>query len=49
MAKRVTFGSKPKKKKVDTSFDFGHNLLSKTAKKAYNKSVGKRGSKAGGS
>ena len=50
MAKSVTFSAKSKtKRKVDTSFDFGFNKLSKTAKKAFNKSIGRRGSAAGGS
>ncbi len=50
MAKPVTF-SKPKKprKTADTSFNFGFNTLSKAAAKKYNHSLGKRGSKAGGS
>jgi hypothetical protein len=44
MAKKVSFSAKPKGKKVDTSFDFGFNKLSKTAKKAYRKAAGHGGS-----
>jgi hypothetical protein len=45
MAKRVTFG-KAKKKRVDVSFNFGFNAMSKVQKKAFRK---KAGGKGGGS
>jgi hypothetical protein len=49
MAKPVTFSSKPKKtrKRADTSFDFGFNVLSKSKQRAYRKRVS--GGKGGGS
>ncbi len=50
MAKPVSF-SKPKapRKAADTSFNFGFNALGTTAKKQYNRKLGRAGSKAGGS
>jgi len=45
MAKRVTFG-RAKKKRGDTSFNFGFNAMSKNQKKAFRK---KTGGKGGGS
>ena len=51
MAKPVSFAKRKAqaRKGARTDFDFGFNKLSKTAKKAYNKSIGRRGSAAGGS
>lgn len=51
MAKPVNFAKRKAQARRGerTDFNFGFNALSKTEKKAFNKQIGRRGSKAGGS
>jgi len=51
MAKSVSFSKRKTqaRKGARTDFNFGFNALSTAGKKAYNKQIGRRGSKAGGS
>ncbi len=50
MAKPVSFSKRKTQARRGerTDFDFGFNTLSKTAKRAYNRKLGKSGHKAGG-
>jgi hypothetical protein len=48
MAKKVTFGKAKKSKSSATSFDFGMNVMSKTAKRSYRQQARKAGHKVGG-